>query len=146
MTIAYFKSRCLVCWKGFEVPLLPDSSYGDNVYYDKTAKTFSYFSWFDNKEIENCLTDFLSKNPKLQFTNDDTKGNTARQIVGLMANGDKECVLGYNRCPRCGLKFNSVSDTRTEIKEIETLNFTNFLNLDNNARQQYLLDRTKNGL
>jgi hypothetical protein len=146
MTITFFKSRCLVCWKGFEVPLLLDSSYGDNLYYDKSAKTFSYFSWFDNKEIENWVTDFLSKKPELQFSNDNTKGNTARQIVGLMANGDKECVLGYNRCPRCGLKFISVSDKRTEIKEIETLIFTIFLNLDNKARHQYLLDRTKNGL
>ncbi len=146
MKIAFFKSRCLVCWKGFEVPLLPDSSYGDNLYYDKRTKTFSYFKWFDNKEIENCVTDFLSKNPNFQFLNDNTKGNTARQIIGLMANGDKECVLGYNRCPRCGLKFNSVSNRRIDTGEIEILNFTDFLNLDNNARQQYLLDRTKNGL
>ena len=146
MTISFFKSRCLICWKGFKVPLLPESSYGENLYYDKKTKKFSYFNWFDNKEIENCLTDFLSKNLELQFSNDDTKGNTARQIVGLMANGDKECVLGYNRCPRCELKFNFVSDTRTGTDEIEILNFTDFLNLDNSTQQQYLLDKTRNGL
>ena len=146
MTIAYFKSRCLICWKGFEVPLLSDSSYCNNLYYDKTAKTFSYFSWFDNKEIENCITDFLSKNPKLQLLNDNTKGNTTRQIVGLIADGDKECVLGFNRCPRCGIKFNSVSDTKTKEKKIEQLCFTVFFKLNDNERQQYILDRTKNGL
>src|SRR5574343_551148 len=145
MTITFFKSRCLVCWKGFEVPLLSDISYRDDLYYDKTAKTFYYFSWFNNKKIENCVKDFLSKKPELQFLNDDTKGNTARHIVGIMANGNKECVLGYNRCPRCGLKFNLVSDTKTGIKEIEQLSFTAFLKLDNNERHQYLLDKTKNG-
>ncbi len=146
MTIAYFKLRCLICWKGFEVPLLSDISYRNNLYYDKTAKTFSYFSWFDNKEIENCITDFLSKNPKLQLLNDNTKGNTTRQIVGLIADGDKECVLGFNRCPRCGIKFNSVSDTKTKEKKIEQLCFTVFFKLNDNERQQYILDRTKNGL
>lgn len=146
MTVAFFKSRCLVCWKGFDVPLLPDSSYGDSLYYDKTSKTYSYFSWFDNKEIESCVTDFLSKRSELQFINDDTKGNTARKIVGLMTNGDKECVLGYNRCPRCGLKFNSMSEAKTAIKEIGKLSFTDFLKLDSNERQKYLFDRTKNGL
>jgi len=148
MTIAFFKTRCLVCWKGFEVPLLPGSSYGETLYYDKTAKTFSYFSWFDNKEIEvqNCVTDFLSKNKEIQYLNDNSKGSTTSQILGLIADGDKECILGYNRCPRCGLKFNWVSDIRTEIKEIGTLQFTHFLNLNNTTRQEYLLNRTKNGL
>ncbi len=146
MTIAFFKSRCLVCWKGFEVPLLPDSSYGDNLYYDKTSNIFSYFSRFDNEEINNCLTDILSKTPEIQILNDNTKGNTARQIVGLMADGDKECVLGFNRCPRCRLKFNSVSNTKTDIKEIGQLSFNHFLKLDNDERQHYLLDRIKNGL
>lgn len=146
MTIAFFKSRCLVCWKGFEVPMLPDSSYGDNLYFDKKAKTFSYFSWFDDKEIQNFVTDFLLKDKKLQCLNDDTKGNTIRQIVGLIADGDKECILGYNRCPRCGLKFNSISDKKTVEKEIDKLRFTDFQKLDKNQRQQFLLERIKNGL
>lgn len=142
MKTTFFKSRCLVCWKNFEVPLLPDSSYGDSLYYDKQTKKFSYFNWFDNTEIEKCIKEFLSKNPKLQFSNDNTKDNIALQIVGFIANGNKECILRY-RCPRCGLKFNSISNTKTGIKEIETLNFTDFLSLDNSAQQQYILNRIK---
>lgn len=146
MTISFFKSRCLVCWKDFRVPLLPDSSYGENLYYDKKTKKFYYFNWFDNKEIENCVTEFLSKNQKFKSLNNKTKGNTALQIVGFIANGNKEYVVGYNRCPRCKLKFNFVSDTRTNTDSIEILNFTNFLNLDNSNQQQYIFDKIRNQL
>jgi len=146
MKIAFFKSRCIVCWKGFDVPSLSEISSGDNLYYDKTSKTFSLFKWFDNREIESCITDFLSKKTELQLLNDETKGNTTRKIIGRIADGDKECVFGFNRCPRCGIKFNSVSDTKTEVKEIGHLSFTDFLKLDHIGRQQYLQDRTKNGL
>lgn len=146
MRITFFKSRCLVCLKGSEVPLLSDYSYGDSIFFDKKELKYSYFSWFDNTEIESCIKEYFTSNPEIQLLNDNTKGNTAKQIVGLIADGEKEFILNYNRCPRCGLKFIYVSDIKTEIKEIETLQFTCFLNLDNNARQQYILERTKNSL
>ena len=146
MTISFYKSKCLVCWKGFEVPLLSDSSYGDTLYYDKTNKEYYYFNWFDNKEIENSVIDFLNNHQEFQIKNDDDRGNTARKIVGIMADGNKENVIGYNRCPRCGIKFNFVTGRKTEVKEIENLNFSNYLNLDINTRNQILLEKLKNSL
>jgi len=141
MTLAFFKSRCLVCWKGFEVPKLPDSSYGDQLYYDKRLKTFSYFSWFNNKEIEDNLAHFLSQKPDLQLSNNNTQGNTSVQIVALIGDGNNECVLGYNRCPRCGLKVTWVFDTKTAVREVQQLKFTKFLKLDKKQRDQYLYNR-----
>ena len=146
MTVAFFKSRCLICWKQFEIPKLPDSSYGDNLYYDKKDKTFGYFSWFDNKNIEAYINSFLSFNDELQTLNDNTKGNTARQLVGLIADGDNECMLGLFRCPRCGFKLTYTSDTRMTFRDINELSFSKFLSLDAGQRNIYLMDRFKNGL
>lgn len=143
MKIAFFKTRCLVCWKLFEAPVLPDSSYGENLFYDKKQKRFFYFNWFDNKEIENCVNDFLFKNNELKSRNYDRKGIKAKKILEFMANDDKECVLSHNRCPRCGLKFNSISNTKTDIREIEEMNFDFFLNLDKNEREKFLLEKAK---
>lgn len=141
--IPFFKSRCLICWKGFEVPLPPHGPGKLYLYCDKSAREFSCFNRFDNQEIENVIIEWLSKKPDLQFLNDETKGTTALDIAGLLANGNQECVSGYHRCPRCGLKFNLVSNTKACIKEIRQLTFTNFLQLDSKGRQQYLTDKTK---
>jgi hypothetical protein len=146
MVVDFFKSRCLVCWKSSKVPLLTQSFSVYNLYYDISSKTFSYFNWFDNERIQHFVLDFLSKNPNLQTLNDETKGNTTLHIIALMADGDKEYISGYNRCPRCGLKFNFLSDTKTHKGQIETLHFKDFFGLNDNKRQQYLSDRIKNGL
>jgi hypothetical protein len=146
MKVAFFDSRCLICFKGFKVPKLPDSSYGDNLYYDKREKAFSYFSWFENKEIQDIISNFLSTHSEIQARNDDTKGNTAIKLVGLIADGDKEPVFGFNRCPRCAVKLNYVSNNRTSIDTITELSFYNFCTLNEDRRRKFLSAKTKNGL
>jgi hypothetical protein len=146
MKIAFFKSRCLVCWKSFEVPKLPDMSYGDYLYYEKSRNEFGYFNWMDNQGKERIIGLFLDTDPELQFKNDEIKGNVVTKIIGLIADGDWEVILGYDRCPRCKFKFNYVSDRRTQIKNIELLQFYKFDALKEDEQIEYIKEKTRTGL
>ena len=146
MTASFFKSRCLICLKGFEIPKIDGKPYDSSLYYDKTQKIFAHFTWDNKKEINSLISDFLFANPKFQEKNDDTKGNTVRQLVAVIADGNWEPILGFNRCPRCGIKLNSVSNTVTGFKEISDLTFVNIFRLNKEQQMQTLFQKTKNGL
>jgi hypothetical protein len=63
-----------------------------------------------------------------------------------MADGNWEPILGFNRCPRCGIKLNSVSNILTEFKEISDLKFVNIFRLNKEEQMQTLVQKTMNGL
>ncbi|MEM9829013.1 MAG: hypothetical protein AAF944_00165 [Bacteroidota bacterium] len=146
MKTAYFRSRCLVCWKSFEVPKLSDMSYGETLYYEKSIDEFGYFNWIENQDKEKIISLFLDTDPELQFKNDETKGNIAVKIIGLIADGDWEPILGHSRCPRCKYKFNYVSKRRSQIKNINLLSFKSFDVLKEDEQIEYLKEKTKTGL
>jgi len=146
MTEAFFKSRCLICFKSFEVPKIGCVTYDSSLFYDKTRKLFGHFTWDNKKEINDLIGDFLSLNPKAQEKIDETKGIVVRQLVAFIADGDWEPILGFNRCPRCGIKLNSVSNKMITFKEIEELTFKNIFSLKREQQLQTLFEKTKNGL
>lgn len=146
MKVAFFKCRCLVCWKGFQVPKLPDSSYGDYLYFNKDTKLYSYFSWFNNsstQDITNLISEFISKNEKLVIANDNSRGKTYGELFGLVSDGNNELINGFNRCPRCNFKLSMDFDTKTDLKEIEELCFTEIRKLDENEIQLLLIEKSK---
>ena len=145
MDFPFFKSRCLICWKSFEVPRARDSMNMTKIYFEKRIKTFGYYTWPTNKIVEDDVIDFLSLNQKLQIENDNSKGNAVYRLIGFIADGDWEVVLGFNRCPRCGIKLNHISNAPSLTNEVDELRFDNFLGLDRIHHQEELFKKTING-
>lgn len=143
MKIAYFKTRCFVCWKGFEIAQLPDSAYGEYLFIDYKNREFKYFNWFENGEIENVIKHVLAENEKLQLENDNTKGNTAIKLVGLLADFKFEPIFGYVKCPRCSTKFHSFPNNRTRIGEINKLTFEKVSQFSESDKINYLKNEIK---
>lgn len=143
MKIAYFKTRCFVCWKGFEIIQLPDSAYGEYLFIDYKTRVFRYFNWIGNGEIENVIKLVLSDNEQLQFENDNTKGNTAIRLVGLLADCNFEPIFGYVKCPRCSTRFHSISNNKTRIGEINELTFEKVSLFSESDKVEYLKNEIK---
>jgi hypothetical protein len=70
--------------------------------------------------------------------NDNKKGTTIVELYAALADGNKEAVLGFNRCPRCGIKYNRVSFKRNYFDDIKLLEFSNFLALKEDEKVTYL--------
>lgn len=106
MNIAYFKIRCFVCFKSFEIPKLPDSAYGEYLFCSDGME-FRHFNWFENKDLKNTVEYILSNNFELQVENDNTKGRKAIEIVAKLADGDFNSEFRFSKCPRCKNRFHS---------------------------------------
>lgn len=143
MKISYFKTRCFVCWKGFEVALLPDSAYGEYLFIDYKNREFRYFNWSESGETEKVIKLVFTDNEKLQIENDNTKGNTAIKLVGLLADSDFEPIFGYVKCPRCSTRFHSIPNNKTRIGEINELTFEKVSLLSGNDKIEYLKNEIK---
>ena len=121
---AFFKCRCFICFKSFEVPLLPDSTYGQWLYTNQKGDFYTY-SLKQSEVAETAIQTILDKSPKLQQENDNSKGNTFVKLVGNASNENADPILGYNKCPRCSFKFHSFPKTKTQIKKINHLSLSN---------------------
>jgi hypothetical protein len=123
MNISYFKTRCFVCFKSFEVPRLPDSAYGEYL-FSNDSNEYQHFNWFENENIRNSVDYILSKNIDLKIENDHTKGNVAIELVGKLADGNFKAESGNSKCPRCKRGFHSHPNIKTNEIEIEALTFS----------------------
>jgi len=116
------------------------------IYYNKKAKSFSYSIWTKTSDISKLIVDFLSKNERLQTLNDNSKGNTVKKIVGLLADDLCKPAFGNYKCPRCGSCLTSVSSTKTDTKEIAELTHGLILQDTNLTTDKLMELLRKNGL
>ena len=122
MEVAFFKCRCFICFKSFEVPSLPDSTYGQWLFSNQEKKYFTY-SLGQSENLELAIQETLVSSKKLQIENDNTKGDTFVKLIALASNENSTPILGYNKCPRCGSKLHSNPNTKIGLKEIRHLSF-----------------------
>ncbi len=138
MEITVSKARCLICWKGFEVPIFYEIPKDLNLYIDYKTREFRFYNWYTNYnyEIQQIIYDVLKKNNRLQEENDDTRGGTIKSIIGSLADGDFELIYYKVKCPRCKCKIYSNSLlTNRENKKIESLTFNRIVELYKNPKK-----------
>ncbi len=141
MKVELFKVRCFICFKGFEIPRLPDSLYGEHFFINHDTWEFRYFSWHNSSEVSNTVEEALKQSFELRCENDNTKGNTTLKLIGKLADGNYEPILGAVKCPRCSLRIQSFPNYRTTQIEVESLTFQYALSLEKPERLKLLLAR-----
>lgn len=129
MDITHFKVRCFICFKRFEVPRLPNSAYGEQL-FSNDKNEFRYFNWLDNEDIKNSVDYILSQDADLQIENDRTKGNTVFEIVAQLADGNFKAEFGYSKCTRCKNRLHSQPNTKVAKIAVKLLTFNEISQLD----------------
>ena len=123
MEIAEFKVRCYVCWKKFLIPALSDFSYGESLFVNYKTREFRYFYRIENQEVESIITAKLNSDTTLAQKNNNTKGNTALNLVGKLSDGEFEPILSQVKCPRCNIGFHSFPNKKSGLTNIAELTF-----------------------
>lgn len=138
MEITVSKARCLICWKGFEVPIFYDVPKNVNLYIDYKNREFRFYNWYTNYnyEIQQIVFAVLEKNNRLQEENDDTRGGTIKKMIGSLADGDFELIYYKVKCPRCNCKiYSNHLLANREIKKIHSLTFKRIFELYKNKKE-----------
>jgi DNA-directed RNA polymerase subunit RPC12/RpoP len=143
MKIEHIKTRCFICWKSYEIGQLIDPNNSEHLYIDYKTREYRYYNWGRNKEIEKVILLILDNNKKLQTENDNTKGNTAIELIGLLADYSFEPILGYVKCPRCSTRFHSLKKNKTRIGMVGELTFNNISTFSENEKIIYLKNKLK---
>ena len=124
MKIATFNARCKR-FHQFQVPLLPDMSYGEFLFSDNFGQTYKYYFGLDDpnwKLVEEVLKqDFNLSASEL--------GERTRQVMGLIC--DKEPGIEFYTdqliCPTCQSKSLTLDrNNRIGWTDIDELTFSRF--------------------
>jgi len=133
--VGFFNCRCLVCWKGFQVPGLSDMSYGEFLFFEKSRKVYGYFALLDHEDLLKLVDTLIERHrPKKEFGELDVY----LKIACLISAGNWEPFLKKSKCPRCGLRFNYTSNDVANFKEIEVLSQSSFLKMSEAKKEEFL--------
>lgn len=133
--VGFLNCRCLVCWKGFQVPVLSDFSYGEHLFFERNRKVYGHYNLLYHEDLLRLLDSLIEKHrPKKEFG----KLDTYLKMACLISVENWEPFLKKSKCPRCGLRFNYTSNDVANFRKVEVVNSSNFLKMSKAKKEEFL--------
>ena len=140
MEVSFHSARCYICFKKFEIPVSAKSELG-RIYIDYTNREFRCYLYKNSGNRENIIGKYIDSDVELQVENDNTRGHVAIEMLGVLADGNFKPVYSYINCPRCSLKFHSISRESTKKEKLNQLTFNFIKNKNDEEMYAILVDR-----
>jgi hypothetical protein len=123
MKVSIGISKCYICGKRLEVPLIFLLSNDFQFYLNKVNKEIQFYQLKSNPKIEEIVSKQIDSNDNLIFENDDTKGGTFYRLLGELSDTNLIRFHGNIKCDRCKLSFYSKPKESTKFINILPLSF-----------------------